>query len=337
MKRQIELKKQERFLSLPSLDSLDTENQTLEYIASTEAVDSHDSIVRQNWRLDRWLANPIILRDHNSKMPIGLGELTVDSVQKQTRVKVKFVTEDNAAGLEAWSLAKRGLLRGCSVSFWPGSYTFEMRDGLDVVVFDDNELIEISLTTLPSNAECLARSWKMEEKEQEKTAAQAKGGSDSEKHDLVIKSLEQRAVAAESRAKELENKNLELQKRLDESSDKLREYEAKRIEAKVRALVGVKLTEDEIDVNIRLCKSSEELFDEQMSKRPNLPLMIGEKVIAEKAATPAEEGRGSLSADQDLAVSRMDELTTKYTRELGLTKLEASKKAMEDLKKQGLY
>ena len=37
----------------------------MEFIASTEAIDAHRSIVRQSWNLERYRQNPVVLYAHD--------------------------------------------------------------------------------------------------------------------------------------------------------------------------------------------------------------------------------------------------------------------------------
>lgn len=52
--------------------SVDVARRYAEFVASTDGVDSHGTIVRQNWQLDRYRKNPIVLWNHCTETRSGL-------------------------------------------------------------------------------------------------------------------------------------------------------------------------------------------------------------------------------------------------------------------------
>src|SRR5690606_10054386 len=112
----------------------------------TDDIDGHGTILRQNWRLDRFAANPVVLYSHNSRdLPIGTAS-EVGVVDGKLRAKLTFSTEDlNPKAEQIWRNVKAKVLRGISVGFLPHSVSFERKDDREFVVLDDNELMEISV------------------------------------------------------------------------------------------------------------------------------------------------------------------------------------------------
>lgn len=52
--------------------SVRDDKREADFVASTNALDSWDEIVEQVWRLERFLANPVVLFAHQScELPIG--------------------------------------------------------------------------------------------------------------------------------------------------------------------------------------------------------------------------------------------------------------------------
>jgi len=142
-----------------TLKSIDIEKRRVDFIASTDAVDTYDEIVDQaSWELDKFKANPVILFAHNSRaLPIGKA---VDVGVKNGRLEctIEFATEDaNPEAEKVWKLIQGGFLRAVSVGFIPTDYKWEKRDGKEVFVLYGNSLREISVTPVPANHEALAK------------------------------------------------------------------------------------------------------------------------------------------------------------------------------------
>jgi hypothetical protein len=156
--------------------------RSFDVIASTADEDCYDEIVLQNWDLGRFLKNPVCLYDHNSNggflgmtrpedsLPIGFCS--------DTRVEGgKLIATLNIVDEKANPLAERvyqGLLqkslRAVSVGFMPGKARMVPRSelGLDtwhdedgneaeILTLDENELYEISVTSIPANAACVTQ------------------------------------------------------------------------------------------------------------------------------------------------------------------------------------
>jgi HK97 family phage prohead protease len=130
----------------------------VDFVASTETVDSYGEIVRQNWRLERFRANPVILFAHDShSLPIGQSVKTVVE-GGALLITVKFATAkaNPFAELCFQSVLER-TLRGGSVGFKPHSIKWEMHNDVERCVLDDNELFEFSVCPVPSNPDGLAQ------------------------------------------------------------------------------------------------------------------------------------------------------------------------------------
>ena len=129
-------------------------------VASTEDLDSYETIVESSWILDRYLKNPVVLWDHNAHLtdatlPIG----TVRNLKVENGALVgEMVLASERANPRAEQVYQsiiEGTLRGVSVGFYPRDVREEMRDGREIYVLSNNELFEISLTAVPSNPNAL--------------------------------------------------------------------------------------------------------------------------------------------------------------------------------------
>ena len=146
--------------------SIDVERRFVDVIASTDAVDGHREIVRQNFRLERYLANPVVIWDHNRPFhgsdtePLGRSEnVRVEDVTggRALKARLVFATADINPRAERVLLSfNGGFLRAVSIGFRPGDVFVEIRDEREFVVLDNNELFEISPTAVPSNPETLS-------------------------------------------------------------------------------------------------------------------------------------------------------------------------------------
>lgn len=120
------------------------------FIASSEAVDRHGEVVKQDgWDLKNYLSNPVILWGHDYyKMPVGKAtKIYVENA----KLIVEGIWASAAANPEAEQIRNlylEGMVNAVSVGFiakeWEGN------------VITKAELLEISLVTVPANQEALS-------------------------------------------------------------------------------------------------------------------------------------------------------------------------------------
>lgn len=143
--------------------SVDVEKRTVDVVASTEAVDSHGTVLVQDWNLDRFNKNPVVLWAHGggwgSTDELPLGRCTrCEVVNNQLEATIEFAGADiNDRAERVFQAFRQGFIRAVSVGFNPHSYRWEMRDDIEVLVFSDNELVELSVVPVGSNPDALAR------------------------------------------------------------------------------------------------------------------------------------------------------------------------------------
>ena len=142
-------------------DQPSSEGVVLSYIASTSAEDRYGDIVSQNWELDNYKQNPIVLLNHNSQeLPIARG--SVDVVDGQLLIDVTFDMADPKAA-EVARKAKDGFLNAVSVGFNP----LQMISRSDLPAdhfahgdrgnfYQSSELLEVSIVTIPANGQATA-------------------------------------------------------------------------------------------------------------------------------------------------------------------------------------
>lgn len=135
------------------------------YVASTEDIDSYESILTCDWnedgRLDDFKRNPVILWSHNSGwgMPVpAIGH--AENVRVENRKLLLDVVCDDTTPFDreiAEKLAK-GVLRAGSVGFAPGDCELIEIDGREIIRYFKNKLREFSVCNVGSNSSALAQS-----------------------------------------------------------------------------------------------------------------------------------------------------------------------------------
>lgn len=306
-----------------TLRSIDEAARTVDFIASTDAVDTYDEIVDQGtWELDIYRANPVVLFAHKSReLPIGK---SVDVAVRNGRLecRIQFATEDmNPEAEKVWKLIKGQFLRAVSVGFIPRDVKWEKRDGKDVFVLYGNSLREISVTPVPANHEALAKMRAralagrpaneapraqendMDEKNKQELESQlaaatkaieeakAKRAEELAAKDaelaLAAKALESLQAKAESLTAERDALAVERDALAKEKAD----LHAKMTEAEVDALVGDKITPAQKDDFLALARESRASFDAIVKGLPSLGLLSKAPVIDPKKGTePAQAG-----------------------------------------------
>jgi HK97 family phage prohead protease len=142
----------------PNAAPLDAD--TLSVVASDESVDRYGDIIRASgWELASYERNPVVLFGHNSREIVGTSE---------TRVKGKKLMSDITLAAPGTSpvvdmvraLVSQRILKAVSVGFRPTKEPNVLRDEKNDRVtgyeFIGQELLELSLVSVPANAAALA-------------------------------------------------------------------------------------------------------------------------------------------------------------------------------------
>ena len=320
--------------------SINEDARTCDFVASTDAVDSFGEIVDQgSWDLERYKANPVVLFAHSSRdLPIGQCtrcEVVSTIGGPQLECTIRFLTEDkNPKAEQVWKMVRDSELRAVSVGFIPRSMRYEKRNGKDVYVLSDNELAEISVVPIPANPEALA---KMKARAFTDAcgetvtipAAESAGAPTMENvqmdqkdfdaaiaaKDAEIKTLADKADAAEKSAAEVSADRDSLRTSLAEKDALIAERDAKikaaedeaaslrdqLIERDVDAIVGVKIVPAQRDAYVALAKKDRKLFDQFVSGASDLNLTAPVIDPASNESAPAAKALGDLLTSDDVA------------------------------------
>lgn len=135
------------------------------FIASTNSSDRYGDIVdNESWLLDSYKKNGVILLNHRQDMlPIGRAK-SVEVIDGQLEVDVEFDLGDEL-GAEVARKVERGFMSAVSVGFQPRKQIARSELPTDHVAytkgsgmyFQENELLEISVVTIPANADAVAK------------------------------------------------------------------------------------------------------------------------------------------------------------------------------------
>lgn len=141
--------------------SIDAGTRTIEFTASTAAVDRYgDSIDQRGWITDNFSRNPVFLWSHRSGDP-PIGKVTkLTKSAKELVAKVEFASKQIFPFAETiFQLYRNGFLSSCSVGFLP----MESEPLIDDAgrrtgeKYLKQELLEISGTPVPANPEALSK------------------------------------------------------------------------------------------------------------------------------------------------------------------------------------
>lgn len=290
------------------------EMRQADFVASTTTIDAYDEIVEQDWNLDRFHANPVVLYAHQSRdLPIGVATMcaVLDGMLQCT---IRFLTADkNPVAEQVWKMVRDGELKAVSVGFLPHSYSWQKRNDREVLVLSKNELHEISVVPIPANPEALS-------KMKAKAIAEAKQNAtnhaapavneeimtEKELQEQNAKLTAEKALAEKQRddaqkdaatlkasVAALEGHNKTLVSERDAAIARAEKAENDFVDAEVSALVGVKITPAEKDDFVLLRKSNPALFTkfvEQRSVMKNLqPAIPPAQVKASPALSPTDD------------------------------------------------
>lgn len=145
------------------------EGRTVRFIASDETTDRMGDIIKvAGWDHKNFDGNPVILWGHDQDgLPIGKGKASVGvkaNGEPALFIDVDFATAEQYKFADTvYQLAKDGFLNAVSVGFMPKKWTFvedeaerkELGLGQWGVLYDEVELLEVSVVSVPANPSAL--------------------------------------------------------------------------------------------------------------------------------------------------------------------------------------
>ena len=148
------------------IKSLDEKERTIEFVASSEAIDRYGDVIRvAGWDTRNYEQNPVFLWAHESdKPPIGkcVG-IEKDAEAGELVQKIQFADRDTYPFADTvFKLYKGGYLNAVSVGFMASAVKAryeETEDGPEFAGYEflEQELMELSAVPVPANPEALGR------------------------------------------------------------------------------------------------------------------------------------------------------------------------------------
>jgi len=141
------------------------ENRQVEFVISSEAVDSYNTVfTKRGWRLDRYKNNPIVCYQHRafSDDPdnvIGVSEVFFDGEKLIGRVTFEDATT-NPKAEKVFRKVCNGTLKMASITAIIEEARMgkkEEKEDPEVIYFTRQELLEWSIVTIGSNPDALKR------------------------------------------------------------------------------------------------------------------------------------------------------------------------------------
>lgn len=139
----------------------EVEDRVIRFIGSTEGRDRDDEVIRLNgWDLKNFKKSPTILVNHQyHELPVAKAEkVWIDKEKKALMFDIRFPEpEISSVGDSIYKLYKNGYMTATSVGFKPDfeKMEFGQKSGEPRVTYNGQELLELSLVSVPANPEAL--------------------------------------------------------------------------------------------------------------------------------------------------------------------------------------
>lgn len=285
--------------------AFDEEERSFNVVASTDTIDGHGDIVEQSFDLKRYKKNSVVLWQHNAFgtfdgsraedfLPIGRSENVKVEGGKLT-AKIFIVKGDGPDSIteKIWRRVQQGVLRAVSIGFRPGKVTEEqnLKTGKKQLRLADNELFEISIVTIPSNPDAVAKSIAFEHQALCRIAAQA--AAEAEPQPKVNRHMDPEVLQ-----KQLETAKVELgveKTKLTEANDKIKALEV--------SLISEKSATAKLEKDLAVANESLKASGESLTKAA-LDALQGVKFL------PAERGELDELA-KSVGIDRVSKLLSK--------------------------
>lgn len=142
----------------------EVDERTLRFIFSTEDIDRDKELIKTSgWRLDNFIKAPVILAHHNYwGEPVARAETIGVNDEKQLFGDVNFPEKEiSPYGDFLYKMYKGGYMFATSVGFIPNYEKMDFGDtsnGEPRITYHEQELLEVSLVSVPANPNALVES-----------------------------------------------------------------------------------------------------------------------------------------------------------------------------------
>jgi len=144
------------------VEKANDEERTLRMVGSSSSVDRLGDIIDvKGWKLTNFKKNPVILFGHNHWIPAVARAKEVKKEDDKLTFLIEFPPEGvNDLSDKLFNLYKLKIMRASSVGFMPLKYEWieDEKGNYRGIHFMEQELLELSLVTVPAHPEALAMS-----------------------------------------------------------------------------------------------------------------------------------------------------------------------------------
>lgn len=323
----------------------DKDSRAFDFVFSTAAIDSYDEIIEQDWLLERFLRNPVVLWNHNiaargflsgppeAALPIGKASNVKIEANRLVGTITLVSEKANPIAERVYHGLVEGSLNATSVGFTPGNVRYEKRGDRELYVLSQNELHEISIVPVPANPEAVLRSARLEDlralslRKSPTDAHRARRSTSSEETPRMdiekqlaeksaallvseerVKSLDTQLKAYDAQNKTLATERDDARKELAAAEARAKVAEKAAVVTEVRGLVGVKITAAEEESFVKLALTNRELFDEMIKQRSDMQLLTKGSVLSKENALRAATKASAASASRAAATDAESEV-----------------------------
>jgi HK97 family phage prohead protease len=141
--------------------SVKDKKRVLRFIGSTEVKDRDNEVVKSSgWKLANYKKNPVVMVNHQHReLPVAkTNRVWIDKDKKALMFDIEFPEADiHPQGDTLFKLIKNGYMNATSVGFQPNmeKATFANKKGDPSITFNEQELLEISIVSVPANPQAL--------------------------------------------------------------------------------------------------------------------------------------------------------------------------------------
>jgi len=138
--------------SLDTKSASGSRSRKIKGFANTATIDRGKDLVLPDAfksSIDKYMENPVMFYNHDWAVPVGT--ITDFKISDDGLFVEAEVASDFAEADKVWKLVDQGLVRSFSIGFRPVKSDYDPET--DVTVIKDMELLEVSIVTIPMNAD----------------------------------------------------------------------------------------------------------------------------------------------------------------------------------------
>ena len=302
------------------------------FILSDESINSYGLIIETSGiDTTNFTSNPIMPFNHNINVILGNWTDLKKDNDKLTATAV--FDEDDPESVKIMKKVEKGLIKGTSIGININKY--ELSEDEDVILITSSELMEASITPLPSNKNALKLTYKNKEfvMNEDKTKEELKvflSGDNEETNEALeeLKSTETEDVQDVDESKEVEPKNTEEEVATEEvkvEAEGISNEEASKEEEVEKSVI------DELKLNYEL-ETDEALVNKFKSLNSDLELKENDILTLKTKVSDLEAKVSEFEKNDRLELIDNAIKTGKFTKDQRATLIKLSENDFDSLK-----